>query len=130
MKKSLVILVLLVLSFAGNAQEKAQVEYRSYYFDVQTNFMRAIIQPSSIQWYHEMALYIDGRYKETMYIGNRNDILLTMGFSVPVGSSWEIVPVRTEATKDYAQIALSISYSSSSGQATAPGSEIISISVR
>ena len=130
MKKSLVILILLALSFAGNAQEKAQVEYRSYYFDVQTNFMRAIIQPSSIQWYHEMALYIDGRYKETMYIGNRNDILLTMGFSVPVGSSWEIVPVRTEATKDYAQIALSISYSSSSGQATAPGSEIISISVR
>ena len=62
MKKSLVILVLLVLSFAGNAQEKAQVEYRSYYFDVQTNFMRAIIQPSALQWYHEMDLYIDGKF--------------------------------------------------------------------
>lgn len=129
MKKSLIILILLALSFAGNAQERAVVEYRSYEFDVQNDLLQTIVKSSSFQWFHEMDLYIDGKYEQTLRIGNRIDMLLNFCFFVPIGSSWRLVPGKTEAIKDGYQMVLNIYYRNS-GLAQAPGRELLTVSIR
>lgn len=109
MKKSLVILVLLALSFVGNAKEGATVPEKSYYFSYE-NDGREISFPQGLQWFQEVDLYIDGQYVDTFNIGNRFDVDITSGFGVPLGSSWELRVRRTEATQGGNQIAISVSY--------------------
>lgn len=110
MKKSLVILLLMALSFVGNAQEKAATEYKWYSFEYRIEPMRATVQPSAVLWYHKMDLYIDGKYERTFCIGNRMDMPLAAGFSVPVGSSWFLAGVETVAYKGYYQINIGVGY--------------------
>lgn len=112
MKTSLVIFILLALSFAGKSEERATVAEKYYIFEYEDQNMFAL-PVTGLQWYHEMDLYIDGKFVQTIRIGNRLDMLLFHGFAVPVGSSWNLRWGTTVTTQNGSQIALRLSYNSS-----------------
>lgn len=126
MKKSLVILILMVFSFVGIAKENTAVAEKSYMF--RYNYEYPVGQEPSgvLLWYQEVKLYIDGKYVRTFNIGNRFDMPTNAGFSVPVGSSWRLWVVRTEATMDGMAMMLPVEYKSSD-VATDQVTEIIDI---
>lgn len=128
MKKSLVILILMVFSFVGIAKENTAVAEKSYMFRYNYEYPVGEEPSGVLLWYQEVKLYIDGKYVRTFNIGNRFDIPTNAGFSVPVGSSWRLWVVRTEATMDGMGMMLPVDYMSE-GVAADQSMEVIEISV-
>lgn len=125
MKKSLIVLILLALSFAGKAQERA-VEQKTYMFEYSEAAMGSGGFLGGLQWYQEMALYVDGVQVQTFNIGNMGPT--AAGFSVPVGSSWSLRMIRQYATDNGMHIFLPVSFRNY-GTADNTGMEIIRITL-
>lgn len=125
MKTSLIILILLALSFAGNTQQRA-VEQKTYMFEYNDKAMGGGGFLGGLQWYQELALYIDGVQVKTFNIGNMGPT--AAGFSVPLGSSWRLRVIKQYATNDGMHIMLPVAFISS-GIADTPETEIIQITV-
>lgn len=99
MKKCLFIFMLLALSFAGRSEERAIVPQKTYTF-VYENTDRLVRVLPGLHWYHEVELYIDGKYKSTFRFGRGTLVPIAWGFYVPVGSSWELKLIKSYAEKD------------------------------
>ena len=105
MKKSLIILLLMALSFVGNTQQRDS-NLKFYQFQYEWSS----IITGDVDWYQEVGLYIDGVYTQTFYIGNSRNILTASGFNVPIGSYWELRAGRTVATLNDYDIAIGVAY--------------------
>ena len=128
MKKSLVILILLAFSFAGNAKENnSSVSQKYYYFEYEETDMFSL-PTAQFLWYRIVDLYIDNVYVETLNLTNRRDMPIAGGFLVPVGSRWELRTVREGATKNGLDYLLTM-YCKSYGQATNTSDEMIKVQV-
>lgn len=111
MKKCLIIFMLLALSFASKATERAIVAQKTYTFvyEYSDQLVRAL---PGLHWYHEVDLYIDGKYKSTFKFGGGALVPIVWGFFVPVGSSWELKLVKSYAEKDGYPAYIGVSYDS------------------
>lgn len=127
MKKSLVILVLLAFSIIGYAKESNNIQEKTYYFEYEEVDMLSL-PTGEFLWYRIVDLYIDNIYVETMNLTNRRDMPIAYGFSVPVGSRWELRTVREGAIKDGLDYILTMSYKSF-GQVTNTSDEAIIVKV-
>lgn len=127
MKKSLVIFVLLAFSFIGYAKESNKIQEKTYYFEYEEIDMFSL-PTGNFLWYRIVDLYIDNIYVETMNLTNRRDMIIAYGFSVPVGSRWELRTVREGATKDGWDYILTM-YCKSYDQATDTSDEPIKVQV-
>lgn len=109
MKKCLFVFMLLALSFAGRSEERVVVPQKTYTF-VYENADRLVRVLPGLHWYHEVELYIDGKYKSTFRFGVGTLVPIAWGFYVPVGSSWELKLIRSYAERDGYPAYVNVSY--------------------
>lgn len=109
MKKCLFVFMLLALSFAGRSEERVIVPQKTYTF-VYENADRLVRVLPGLHWYHEVELYIDGKYKSTFRFGGGTLVPIAWGFYVPVGSSWELKLIRSYAERDGYPAYVNVSY--------------------
>lgn len=114
MKKHFILFLLCMLPFLGNAQTDNRVGEKFYVFEYETvSSVLAVFPTPSLIWYQEVELYIDGNYSQTFNIGSSFSVPMAMGFSVPLGSRWQLKVNKTVATKDNVQINLTVYYNKS-----------------